>query len=191
MTDIDKLTMLRSVLGVGVDNFEHDATLRVYLNLAEQEILAWLYSVCGGVPTTVTRVPKAYEVTQIMACAAGFAKQGADDEVARTENGVVSRWEHADMVAYIRDNVVPYVGFGVPRMTVADGDCSLHANETKAITVYGSIGALSADVNNPEAVSVAIDTATVAITGLAYGASDVVVKDELGRTVTITAVVLA
>lgn len=189
MTDLEKLTALRSVLGI--DNFKDDETLRVYLNLAAQEILTWQYSASGGVPTTVTSVPRAYEITQIMACAAGFGKQGGNDELQRTENGVVVHWKHADMVSYVRDNVTPLVGFGTPAMGATDDKAAVAVGNVASVGITGSIGALTVDVANADVASASVSGAIVTLTGLSAGSTFVYVSDEKHRVVALSVVVTA
>ena len=53
MTDAEKLTSVKSVLGI--TGTAEDTSLSAYLALAEAEILAWLYS--GNTPDDVTDVP--------------------------------------------------------------------------------------------------------------------------------------
>ena len=106
MTDAEKLTSVKSVLGI--TGTAEDASLSAYLALAEAEILAWLYS--GNTPDDVTDVPTRYEVTQIMGVVAGFNMQGAEGQLAHSENGISRSWKYEDMVAYVRTHVTPYAG---------------------------------------------------------------------------------
>lgn len=110
MTDAEKLTNLKTILFGSASDTSHDAELGVYLNLTTQEILAWKYSLCGGVPDGVTAVPYGEEVTQIMACAAGYGMKGAPDQLSHTENGIARTWKYADMAQYVHANVIAYAG---------------------------------------------------------------------------------
>lgn len=110
MEDATKLSNLKTILGF--TDTSHDAELTVYLSLTAQEILNWKYSCVGGVPTDVTSVPAADEVTQILACAAGYGHKGAPDQVTHSENGIARTWKHADMVAYVRTHVTIIAGTG-------------------------------------------------------------------------------
>lgn len=104
MTDAEKLTSVKSVLGI--TGSDEDTSLSAYLALAEAEILAWLYS--GNTPDDVTDVPTRYEVTQIMGVVAGFNMQGVEGQTSHSENGISRSWKHEDMVAYLRTHVIPY-----------------------------------------------------------------------------------
>ncbi len=109
MSDAEKLSYLKTVLFHSDVDESHDTELNVYLTLTAQEILNWKYSLCGGVPDGASVSP-VDEVTQIMACAAGFGHQGAPDQLVHTENGINREWKHADMVAYVRDRVTICAG---------------------------------------------------------------------------------
>lgn len=105
MTDAEKLTALKSLLDIA-DNSE-DGKLTAYLTLSANEILAWRYSQCTEVPETV---PSEYETTQIFAVVAGYSQSGAENQIRHNENGIHREFRHSDMVAYIRANVIPFVG---------------------------------------------------------------------------------
>ena len=106
MTDAEKLVQLKTLLQI--TDTTQDATLAVYLTLARDEILSWLYS--GKTPEGVTDVPARYVPTQIMACVAGFSQGGADGQLTHSENGVSRSWKYDSMVAFIRSHVAAYVG---------------------------------------------------------------------------------
>ena len=110
MTDAQKLSYLKTILFHSDSDTSHDTELGVYLTLTAQEILWWKYSLVGGVPDGLTDVPPAEEVTQIMACAAGYGHQGAPDQLAHNENGISREWKHADMAQYVHENVIAYCG---------------------------------------------------------------------------------
>ena len=104
MTDAEKLTMLKSLLKI--TDTTQDATLAVYLTLARDEMLSWLYS--GKTPEGVTDVPARYEPTQVMACVAGFGLQGLENQTASTENAITRQFKYSNMLEFIRASVVPY-----------------------------------------------------------------------------------
>ena len=109
MDDATKLSYLKTILGV--TDTSQDAEFTVYLSLTGQEILAWKYGLAGGIPEGAT-VSSTDEVTQIMACAAGYGHKGAPDQVTHSENGIARTWKHADMVAYVRTHVTIIAGIG-------------------------------------------------------------------------------
>lgn len=111
MTDNQKLASIKELLDDG-NEMPTDAKLTEYLSLAKQEILSWMYSQIGGVPTDVTDVPTKYEVTQIYAVVAGYTHAGAEGERQHSENGVSRYFTTADMLDYIHRNVYAIVRVG-------------------------------------------------------------------------------
>lgn len=104
MTDAEKLVQLKALLQI--TDTTQDATLAVYLSLARDEILSWLYS--GKTPDGVTDVPERYVPTQIFAVVAGFSMQGAEGQLAHTENSISRQFEYSNMLSFIKGNVIPY-----------------------------------------------------------------------------------
>lgn len=105
MTLEEKLAKVKQILGITDESY--DEKLTMYLNLSKDELLSWLYS--GKIPEGVTDVPPMYEVTQIMACVVGFGLEGAEGQLAHSENGISRSWKYSDMVEYIRNHVFPNV----------------------------------------------------------------------------------
>ena len=122
MTDAEKLSMVKAL--IPISDTSYDATLSVYLSFAKQEILSWLYSMVGGIPSDVTDVPRVWETTQIMACVAGFEQAGATGQTGHGENGITRTWSYPTMVDYIRTHVTPYAGVVMERPDESDGDGS-------------------------------------------------------------------
>ena len=102
MTDNEKLTMLKTILGI-TDNSQ-DTLLGVYLTAAKKEIIGWYYSP----NTTETEVPSNLEMVQINAVVAGYNIRGAENQKVHNENGINRTFNYTDMVQYIRNNVPGY-----------------------------------------------------------------------------------
>ena len=111
MTDAEKLTVIKVLLDDGGE-MPSDEKLNTYIQIAGQEILAWKYHLIGGVPDDVTEVPAAEDVTHIYAVVAGYTHAGSEGEKQHNENSVNRVFIYADMVDYIRNNVLPYVRVG-------------------------------------------------------------------------------
>ena len=111
MTDAEKLTVIKTLLDDGGE-MPSDEKLNTYIQIAGQEILAWKYHLVGGVPDEVTDVPAAEDVTHIYAVVAGYTHAGSEGEKQHNENSVNRVFVYADMVDYIRNNVLPYVRVG-------------------------------------------------------------------------------
>lgn len=102
MTQFEKMSMLKVLLGMDESDMTEDRRLEVYLNAAGQEILSWRYSFATEMPT---EVPAEYEVIQIHAVIAGYSISGAENETAHSENGINRTFKYEDMVAYIHNHV--------------------------------------------------------------------------------------
>lgn len=101
MSDAEKLTMIKSMLGI--TDTSMDALLTTYLTASQREILTWRYSY-GEIPNSV---PVEYEMTQIHAVVAGFSQRGAENQTGHSENGISRQFSYSDMIQYIRSNVIP------------------------------------------------------------------------------------
>ena len=113
MTDAEKLTAIKTLLYDGGE-MPSDDKLNMYIKLAGDEILEYLYGDIGGVPEDVTTVPSKFERVQIFAVIAGYTHAGAEGQSTHIENGVQRKFNYDDMVGYIHDSkyVTPYVRVG-------------------------------------------------------------------------------
>lgn len=102
MTDIEKLTALKAVVG-GSDT---DEVLSAYLNLAEGKIIAKAYPYKDD----VTEVPAQYHYLQIEIAAYMLNKRGAEGQTSHTENGITRQYENADIPASMLKAITPYCG---------------------------------------------------------------------------------
>lgn len=112
MTNAQKLTTLQVLLDDGSGYMPSEQTLKTYLNLAQGEILSWMYHLIGGVPEEVTEVPERYDAVQIYSVIAGWTHAGAEGQTVSVENGVHRHFEYTDMLDYIHNNVLPFVRVG-------------------------------------------------------------------------------
>lgn len=111
MTSAEKLVTLKILLNDG-GTLPSNETLNAYLTLAETEILQWMYSLIGGVPTDVITVPAQYEVTQIYAVVVGYTHAGAEGQEMHIENGIHRDFMYSDMMDYIHQHVVAIARLG-------------------------------------------------------------------------------
>ena len=102
MTDAQKLEIVRTLLDDGSGYSPTDETLNTYIEVAGNEILAWMYHLVGGVPSNVIAVPAKYESVQIY----------AEGQTLSIENGVHRDFKYTDMLDYIHNNVLPIVRVG-------------------------------------------------------------------------------
>lgn len=111
MTDAEKLTLLKTLLGpMDADEMPSDELLNGFLTMAGYEILNWLY-VRSEVPEGAT-IPAKYDMVHVQACIAGFGQMGAENQTWHSENGIARTFKYGDMLTYIHANVQPFVVVG-------------------------------------------------------------------------------
>lgn len=102
MTNSEKLAMVKSLLRISDTSM--DELLTTYLNAAKSEILGWRYSYDRD--NAPSEVPAEYEMTQVQAVVNGFTQSGNEGQSVSIENGIHRHFSYADMVRYIRANVI-------------------------------------------------------------------------------------
>jgi len=107
MTNAEKLEAVKTILRI--DDSGEDVLLTNYLDIAAREIIGWRFSNSSSAPATV---PAEYEPTQIQAAVIAYTQSGIEGQTAATENGITRRFAHADVLSYIRSNVIPIAGTG-------------------------------------------------------------------------------
>lgn len=103
MSTQEKLTVVKTMLGIPTSNTDLDTEISVYLELAADEILNWMY--INHPDKRESTVPKRYEIVQVHAVVNGYGHRGAEGETVHNENGINRTFKYDDMVAYIRGNV--------------------------------------------------------------------------------------
>ncbi len=112
MTDDVKLDIIKTLIEDGSGYMPSDNTLRSYIAVAGNEILAWMYHLVGGIPDSVTEVPSKYENIQIYAVVVGWTHAGTEGQGLSIENGVHRDFRYSDMLDYIHNNVLPFARVG-------------------------------------------------------------------------------
>lgn len=105
MTLVEKLTKVKTSLGIDLSDVSLDSELYTYLDMAGLEILNWMYINHPSQRGTVTDVPTRYEIVQIQGVVNGYSHRGAEGETVHNENGINRQFVYSDMVDYIRSNV--------------------------------------------------------------------------------------
>lgn len=108
MTADEKLAALKEILEIESADTSEDSRLVTYLKSAGEEILSWKYSLLPE-EKWPEDVPRDCEQTQLWAVVAGYSQTGAEGQTSHSENGISRQWVYADMVAYIRSMVTPFV----------------------------------------------------------------------------------
>ena len=105
MTEVEKLSMLRVMVGQPNEGDWADDVLISYLNVAGRKIITRAYPY----DDTVKDVPRRYSYLQCEIAAYLLNKRGAEGQTAHSENGVNRSYESADVPESMLGEVVPHV----------------------------------------------------------------------------------
>ena len=105
-----KLTYIKTMIGIAESDTSEDALINTYLVMAAHEILNFKYSLIG-IPDGKTEVDAEDEITQIHAVVAGYNIRGAENQTSHNENQIYRTFKTEDMIAYIRNRVIPYARY--------------------------------------------------------------------------------
>lgn len=106
MTEAEKLTMLRVMVGQANEGEWVDDTLLSYLEIAGNKILNRAYPY----DDTITEVPSRYGYLQCEIAAYLLNKRGAEGQLSHGENGISRTYESADVPESMLKEVIPRVG---------------------------------------------------------------------------------
>lgn len=106
MTEVEKLSMLRVMVGQPNGGDWSDDVLSSYLTIAGQKILNRAYPY----DDSVTEVPRRYSYLQCDIANYLLNKRGAEGQTAHGENGVSRSYESADVPESMLSEIVPNVG---------------------------------------------------------------------------------
>lgn len=106
MTEAEKLTMLRVMVGQADEGEWVDDTLLSYLKIAGNKILNRAYPY----DDTVKEVPSRYGYLQCEIAAYLLNKRGAEGQLSHGENGISRTYESADVPESMLKEVIPSVG---------------------------------------------------------------------------------
>ena len=100
-----KLTVIKTMLNIPISDTTLDNEISVYLDMAKNEILNWMYINKPERRTEVRDVPTKYEMVEVQAVVNGYSHKGAEGETVHNENGINRTFKYDDMIAYIRTHV--------------------------------------------------------------------------------------
>ena len=106
MTEVDKLALLRVMVGQSNEGEWSDDVLTSYLAIAGRKIINRAYPY----DDTVTEVPRRYSYLQCDIAAYLLNKRGAEGETAHSENGISRSYASADVPEDMLKEVIPKVG---------------------------------------------------------------------------------
>ena len=105
MTEVEKLSMLRVMVGQPNEGDWSDEVLNSYLSIAGRKIINRAYPY----DDTVTEVPRRYGYLQCDIASYLLNKRGAEGQTAHSENGISRSYESADVPESMLREVVPHV----------------------------------------------------------------------------------
>ena len=106
MTEIEKLTMLRIMVGQPNEGDWSDDVLISYLAIAGNKIINRAYPY----DDTVTEVPRRYGYLQCDIANYLLNKRGAEGQVSHGENGITRAYESGDVPESMLSEITPHVG---------------------------------------------------------------------------------
>lgn len=105
MTEVEKLSMLRVMVGQPNEGDWSDEVLTSYLNIAGRKIINRAYPY----DDTVNEVPRRYGYLQCDIAAYLLNKRGAEGQLGHSENGITRSYASADVPEAMLSEVVPHV----------------------------------------------------------------------------------
>ena len=105
MTEVEKLSMLRVMVGQPNEGDWSDDVLISYLGIAGRKIINRAYPY----DDTVDEVPRRYGYLQCDIAAYLLNKRGAEGETSHSENGISRSYESADVPESMLREVIPRV----------------------------------------------------------------------------------
>lgn len=106
MTEVEKLSLLRVMVGQPDEGEWSDDVLTSYLKIAGRKIINRAYPY----DAEVTEVPRRYGYLQCDIAAYLLNKRGAEGQTAHSENGISRSYESADVSESMLSEVIPHVG---------------------------------------------------------------------------------
>lgn len=106
MTEVEKLSMLRVMVGQPNEGDWSDDVLISYLAIAGRKIINRAYPY----DDTVDEVPRRYGYLQCDIAAYLLNKRGAEGQTAHSENGISRSYASADVPEAMLSEVTPHVG---------------------------------------------------------------------------------
>ena len=106
MTEVEKLSMLRVMVGQPNEGDWSDDVLISYLGIAGRKIINRAYPY----DDTITEVPRRYAYLQCDIANYLLNKRGAEGQTSHSENGINRSYESADVPKSMLREVIPFVG---------------------------------------------------------------------------------
>lgn len=106
MTEVEKLSMVRVMVGQPNEGDWTDEVLTSYLKIAGRKIINRAYPY----DDTVMEVPRRYAYLQCDIATYLLNRRGSEGQTAHSENGISRSYESADVPESMLSEVIPHVG---------------------------------------------------------------------------------
>ena len=106
MTEVEKLSLLRVMVGQPNEGEWSDDVLLSYLNIAGRKIINRAYPY----DDTITEVPRRYSYLQCDIANYLLNRRGSEGQLSHGENGINRTYESADVPESMLGEVIPHVG---------------------------------------------------------------------------------
>lgn len=106
MTEVEKLALLRVMVGQPNEGDWTDDILISYLAIAGRKILNRAYPY----DDTVTEVPRRYGYLQCDIATYLLNKRGSEGQISHSENGISRSYASADIPESMMSEIIPHVG---------------------------------------------------------------------------------
>jgi len=103
---MNELEQLKTLLKIDLNDESEDDLLLMLLTLSAQRILEKAYPY----DDSITEVPERYKTKQVEIAVYLYNKQGAEGQIAHSENNVSRTYESADIPEGLLRGITPYVG---------------------------------------------------------------------------------
>ena len=106
MTEVEKLSLLRIMVGQPNEGDWADDVLISYLTIAGRKIINRAYPYDDA----ITEVPRRYGYLQCEIACYLLNRRGSEGQVSHSENGIGRSYESADVPESMLNEVIPHVG---------------------------------------------------------------------------------
>ena len=106
MTEVEKLSLLRIMVGQPNEGDWADDVLISYLTIAGRKIINRAYPYDDA----ITEVPRRYGYLQCEIACYLLNRRGSEGQISHSENGIGRSYESADVPESMLNEVIPHVG---------------------------------------------------------------------------------
>lgn len=108
MTSGELISRVKIIYGADIPYT--DTEILEYLDIANEEIIRWEYSLIGTPEETPDT--SQYDTIKVMAVISALTQHGAEGVTGQSEGSFRREFKYSDMLEYIHSKVIPFVGLG-------------------------------------------------------------------------------